>query len=350
MEKTCPKCNETGDVETRFGWRTMDGVKRPQSQCKSCRSGKAKVLASGDQTLQEKVNRLPKKQRQAAIKKAKQEAAQELAAEWSKPVEHDFEHCDACGKETDVMCPACGGAICETCPCSHGEDEDEEDEDPTGDAEAEFIFRSAAVKTKAAPKKKAEPPKSTASVWEKGQVMFAMADRLTDTAQDLYEKARKGEVENLVLELSSKWTVCSGCSASWRPGEPRFKMTLDPVAAGWLRKDYHAEGEWDCIDCQQEALEHGWVEYEKKGVTIRLGYGDNAWRKSYNMKQLDEIIKATKDKKHVALMQEWRKNLDTRKSSSSYTGGHSARDGETELIMKLLNFKQDAPPPAPHAV
>lgn len=36
-EKSCPNCGRTGNIDTEFGWRTMNGKRKPQSRCKKCR-------------------------------------------------------------------------------------------------------------------------------------------------------------------------------------------------------------------------------------------------------------------------------------------------------------------------
>tara|TARA_Y100000310_G_scaffold343408_1_gene450901 strand:+ start:1119 stop:1265 length:147 start_codon:yes stop_codon:yes gene_type:complete len=44
IEAICPKCNKKAKeiigVEMEFGWRIVNGKKKPQSQCKKCRSKK----------------------------------------------------------------------------------------------------------------------------------------------------------------------------------------------------------------------------------------------------------------------------------------------------------------------
>lgn len=47
LPKKCPKCGAIGDIEAVFGFRKMNGVLRPQSQCRNCRSsGKQEKEAS----------------------------------------------------------------------------------------------------------------------------------------------------------------------------------------------------------------------------------------------------------------------------------------------------------------
>lgn len=38
--KSCSKCPHVGPIEKDFGYRTVNGKKYAQSQCRSCRSGK----------------------------------------------------------------------------------------------------------------------------------------------------------------------------------------------------------------------------------------------------------------------------------------------------------------------
>ena len=40
--KMCPRCGDAGKIDVMFGWREIDGIKRPQSYCRPCRSGKKK--------------------------------------------------------------------------------------------------------------------------------------------------------------------------------------------------------------------------------------------------------------------------------------------------------------------
>jgi hypothetical protein len=37
VEKTCPRCGHTGDLVRDFGFRKMQGERRPQSWCRECR-------------------------------------------------------------------------------------------------------------------------------------------------------------------------------------------------------------------------------------------------------------------------------------------------------------------------
>ena len=49
--KTCPKCLNTYQIGTGFGWRKMGDVLRPQSWCLSCRGIRApKLTTDRDQT------------------------------------------------------------------------------------------------------------------------------------------------------------------------------------------------------------------------------------------------------------------------------------------------------------
>ena len=38
--KCCPKCGTTKEIETQFGYRMINGKKKPQSYCQPCRGGK----------------------------------------------------------------------------------------------------------------------------------------------------------------------------------------------------------------------------------------------------------------------------------------------------------------------
>ena len=37
LEKSCPNCNVIGSIDELFGWRFMNGKRKPQSRCKKCR-------------------------------------------------------------------------------------------------------------------------------------------------------------------------------------------------------------------------------------------------------------------------------------------------------------------------
>lgn len=39
-QRTCPRCNTSGPVDTLFGWRMAAGKQRPQSYCRPCRAAK----------------------------------------------------------------------------------------------------------------------------------------------------------------------------------------------------------------------------------------------------------------------------------------------------------------------
>ncbi|MDE1971146.1 MAG: hypothetical protein KGI50_06270 [Patescibacteria group bacterium] len=95
-EKSCPKCDTKAlnedEIGFKFGWRMMDGVKRPQSQCKSCRSGKkahkgtvpvSKGTKKGTMvTEREFHDEICPQDKGKPAKQIRMEAAQELAEEY----------------------------------------------------------------------------------------------------------------------------------------------------------------------------------------------------------------------------------------------------------------------------
>jgi hypothetical protein len=41
--KRCPRCSRVGRIDQQFGYRMIDGERRPQSWCRECRAGQGEA-------------------------------------------------------------------------------------------------------------------------------------------------------------------------------------------------------------------------------------------------------------------------------------------------------------------